>query len=478
MIPAVNFMNTGLKQSWLAGGRINMTRSVADITQLVDEQRIGFFTIRLVFLSFVIMLTDGYDLLAASYGAPALIAAWHLHPEELGPMFSASPLGMVIGCPLLGWLGDRIGRRRTVMLGTVIFGVFTLFCSRAHSVEQLMVLRFITGMGLGGMLPNIVALNAEFAPRRARAMLVVLMFMGVTVGSTLPALVVAAVPTYGWQELYVVGGVVPLVLVVVLAIWLPESIKFLALREGKEPRVRLERLIRKLRPDLALSPDTVFVSSESRHGFGVPIAELFDDGLHWITPLLWLLIVNALLANYFLYSWMPVLFRTNGFSPSQAALTTACYYVGGVAGGLTVSRQIDRRGLPPLIFFFALSCPAVACIGLPYLTPLAVAGVVFLAGFCVVGVTLGLNATSGLIYPTRMRAAGAGWAFGVGRLGGIAGPMLGAWLISMHLPTSQIFSAPAVPLAIGAVGCFVLMRLCRTRFRGDQLDDAAAIVQP
>jgi AAHS family 4-hydroxybenzoate transporter-like MFS transporter len=476
MIPAVIFMNNGLKQSWLAGGRINMTRPVIDVTRLVDEQRIGAFTIRLVFLSFVIMLTDGYDLLAASYGAPGLIAAWHLRPEQLGPMFSASPLGMVVGCPLLGWLGDRFGRRMTVILATVIFGVFTLFCAGAHSVEQLMVLRFITGIGLGGMLPNTVALNAEFAPRRARAMLVVLMFMGVTIGSMLPALVVTFVPASGWQGLYVVGGVAPLVFVVVLAIWLPESIRFLTLRQGKVPRVRLQRLVRKLRPDLALSPDTVFVSSDSARGSSVPIAELFHDGLHWITPLLWFLIVNALLANFFLYNWMPVLFRSNGFSSSEAALTTACYYVGGLAGGLTVSRLIDRRGLPPVIFFFVLSCPAVACIGLPNLTPLAVAGAVFLAGFCVVGVTLGLNATSGLIYPTRMRAAGAGWAFGVGRLGGIAGPMLGAWLIGMHLSTSQIFLAPAVPLAIGAVGCFVLTRLCRTRFHGDQLDDAAATV--
>lgn len=452
-----------------------MARSVIDVTKLVDEQRIGVFTIRLVFLSFAVMLTDGYDLLAASYGAPALIAAWHLHPAELGPVFSASPLGMVIGSPLLGWLGDRFGRRMTVILGTVIFGIFTLLCATAHSVEQLMVLRFVTGIGLGGMLPNTTALNAEFAPRRVRATLVVLMFMGVTAGSTLPGLVVAAAPSYGWQGLYVVGGIVPLILAAVLALWLPESIKFLALREDKRSRLRLERLVGKLRPDLAVSADTAFVSSDSRSGFGVPIAELFHDGLHWITPLLWLLFVINLMANYFLYSWMPVLFHASGFSPSQAALTTACYYIGGVTGGLTVSRLIDRRGLTPVALFFALSVPAVASIGIPSLDHVAVAGIVFLAGFCVLGVQLGLNAAAGLIYPTRMRAAGAGWAFGVGRLGGIAGPMLGAWLIRMHLPTPQLFLAPAVPLAIGAVACFILMRLCRARFRGDQLDDTAVV---
>ena len=454
-----------------------MERPVLDVTRLVDEQKVGSFTIRLVFLSFVIMLTDGYDLLAASYGAPALIGAWHVQPAALGPMFSASPLGMVVGSPLLGWLGDRLGRRRTVILGTLIYGVFTLLCAMATSIPELMVLRFITGIGLGGMLPNITALNAEFAPKRFRATLVVLMFMGVTAGSTLPALVVAALPEYGWQGLYVIGGVVPLILSVVLFFWLPELIKYLSLKDPKHARARMIKLIHRVRPDLNISPETEFVSSETRNATAVPVAELFQDGLHWITPLLWLLFVVNLTANYFLYSWMPILFRAEGFSSSQAALTTACYYVGGVMGGLTVSRLIDSRGLVPVALFFTAGCPLVACVGLPSLPPMAVSVLVFLSGFCVLGVQLGLNATSALIYPTRIRATGAGWAFGIGRLGGIGGPMLGAWLIAMKLPTYALFTAPAVPLAIGALACFVLVRLCRQRFHGDQLNDVATSSQ-
>ena len=446
-----------------------------DVSRLIDEQRIGSFTVKLVILSFAVMLTDGYDLLAVSYGAPALISAWHIKPAALGPVFSASPLGMVLGAPLLGWLGDRYGRRVTVIFGALIFGVFTLICASATSVNELMILRFITGIGLGGMLPNITALNVEFAPQRARATLVVLMFMGVTAGSSLPALVVAAVPGSGWQTLYLVGGVAPLALAIVLYFWLPESIKFLSLKDGPKARVELERTVRKVRPDLPITTDTVFVSSEARRRAGVPVAELFQDGLQWITPLLWLLFIVNLTANYFLYSWMPVLFRSAGFSPSQAALTTACYYVGGVTGGLTVSRFIDRRGLTPVAIFFAIGVPAVACIGLPRMPAGAVTAFVFLAGFCVLGVQLGLNAASGLIYPTRMRATGAGWAFGIGRLGGIGGPMLGAWLIAKKLPITGLFIAPAVPLAIGAIACFALVRLCRARFHGDQLSDTAAV---
>ncbi len=445
-----------------------------DVSRLIDEQRIGSFTIRIVILSFAVMLMDGYDLLAASYGAPALIAAWHVKPAALGPVFSASPLGMVVGSPALGWLGDRYGRRFTVILGALIFGVFTLLCASATSINELMILRFITGIGLGGMLPNITALNAEFAPQRARATLVVLMFMGVTAGSTLPGVVVAAVPGSTWQTLYYVGGIVPLALAVVLFFWLPESIKYLSLKDGPKARLQLSRTVKTLRPDLDITPDTVFVTSEARRRRAVPVAELFQDGLGWITPILWLLFVANLTANYFLYSWMPVLFRANGFSASQAALTTACYYVGGVMGGLTVSRFIDRHGVVPVAMFFTVGVPAIACIGLPGLPAAAVTAFVFLSGFCVLGVQLGLNATSGLVYPTRIRSTGAGWAFGVGRLGGIGGPMLGAWLIAMQLSTTELFIAPTIPLAIGAIACFVLVRLCRARFHGDRLSDTAS----
>ena len=170
---------------------------------------------------------------------------------------------------------------------------------------------------------------------------------------------------------------------------------------------------------------------------------------------------------------MPTVFHEAGFSPSQAALTTASYYVGGVLGGLTVSRLIDRLRLAAVTVFFAASCPATACVGLPGLLPVLVTLFVLLDGFCVLGVQLGLNATSGLIYPTRIRATGAGWAFGIGRLGGIGGPLLGAWLIGMHLPTMELFMAPAVPLAVGTIACFIPMRLCRTQFRGNQLNDVA-----
>ena len=449
-----------------------MSGTTIDITKLVDDQKVSRFTVFLVLLSFCVMLTDGYDLLAAAHGGPSLVRDWKIAPAQLGPVFSASPFGIMLGAPLLGWFGDRFGRRRTVILGTVIFGVFSLGCAMANSVPQLMVLRFLTGIGLGGMMPNITALNAEFAPRRVRATCVVLMFTGVTAGSLLPGVAIAAMPEAGWRGLYFIGGIVPLVMAAVMWVWLPESIKFLALQQGARARAALARTVRRIRPDLAITPATVFVNSEGKGHGRAPVMDLFRDGMGWITALLWLLFIVNLAANYFLYSWMPIVFSANGFTPAQAALTSGCYYVGGVAGGVTASRLIDRFGLPAITAFFLFSTPAVACIGLPGLPQLAVAALVGLGGFGVFGVQLGLNAVAGLIYPTRVRSSGVGWAFGVGRVGGILGPMVGAWLVARHLPMSTLFIAPAVPLAIGFFACAALWHLCRIRFAGRRLGDA------
>ncbi len=452
-----------------------MDRPVIDVTRLVDEQPLGRFTVGLVALAFVLMVTDGYDLLAAAFAGPGLIAAWHIPPATLGRIFSASPFGMMVGAPLLGWLGDRFGRRRTIILGTVLYSLFTLACTQADSVNTLMVLRFFTGIGLGGMLPNITALIAEFSPKRVRATAMVMMFLGVTAGSMLPGLAVAVLPETHWQTLFYIGGLVPLAVAGLVWLVMPESIKFLTLRGGPDANARLRRIIAKMRPDVTLPADARFVIPETATRTGTGVTELFHDKLHFITPLLWLLFVVNLMANYFLYSWMPTLFRVGGFSSSQAALVNDCYYAGGMIGGLVVSRAIDKIGLVAVLCFFLVACPSVAFIGFPGLTPVAVAVLVFVGGFAVFGIQHGLNATAGLIYPTRMRANGAGWAFGIGRIGGIAGPMLGAWLISMQIPLPQLFLAPVVPLAIGTVACFILMRLCQARFHGNQLNDLAAV---
>jgi AAHS family 4-hydroxybenzoate transporter-like MFS transporter len=432
-----------------------------NITRLVDEQRIHLFGLGIIFLSFLVMFSDGYALAAAAYAAPMIVRQWHLNRAVMGPVFSASLFGMLFGAPILGYMGDRFGRKGAIILGCLLYGFSSLAIVESHTLHQLIALRFISGIGLGGLPPNTIALNAEFAPKRARATMIVFMFMGITVGGIFPGAVTAYLPKYGWQGLFFIGGAFPIVVALASFFFLPESIKFLVLRDAHE---KIANLARKLSPGISIPPGTKFLIDE-KHRTGFSIRLIFADGRVWMTPLLWLLFFCNLMANFFLNSWMPTLFQDAGLSVRQTALTMAMFYFGGIAGGITISRLLDKRGLAAIGFSFLLACPIVAAIGTPGLSHNLLSVAVFFAGFCILGNQLGLNAVSGLLYPTAIRSNGVGWA--------ISGPMIGGWLIARHLPLQRLFLAPVAPLLVGAVASFVLMRVCFKLFGGRHLESEA-----
>jgi AAHS family 4-hydroxybenzoate transporter-like MFS transporter len=446
--------------------------AVMDVTQVVDDQKIGALVWTIVFLTFLVQLADGYDLAAISYAAPAMVRAWHFKPSELGPLFSASLVGMLFGAPLLGYAGDRFGRRQAIIWGTVIYALASLGTLVAQNYSEMLLLRFVCGVGLGGVMPNTIALNAEFGPKRLRSTLIILMFMGVTVGGALPALVSSGLETrFGWEAYFAIGGLAPLMIAAALYFYLPESIKFLVLH--KRGRAETLRLARALRPDLTIPAETEFRIPSSHDEGGVLPVQLFKHGLHWITPLVWLLFVASLMANFFLNNWMPTLFRLRGLSIDQTSVTQASYYIGGVIGGLVISRLLDRWGIMALVALFVLGCPVVAAIGLPMQSHWSLTLTVFMAGFSLLGIQLGLNAVSGSIYPTAIRSKGAGWMHGIGRFGAISAPLIGGWLISAGFSQQALFFMPSIPLAIGAVAAVVLAGLCIARFKGSHLGETA-----
>ncbi|HTH97237.1 MAG TPA: MFS transporter [Stellaceae bacterium] len=446
--------------------------TIVDINELVDRQPIHAFHIKIVALLFAVMISDGFDLQAIGYAAPGLVKQWHMSREALGPVFSASLVGMLIGAPLFGWAGDRYGRRVALLSGVFIYGGFTLASAFAQNEPQLLALRFVTGLGLGGVPTNAVALVAEYAPRRVRATLIVVAQIGLTVGSMLPAVISGFLEAhYGWQSQFFVGGIAPLVVGSALVLWLPESLKFLVVM--KRPVEKVLRVANALEPGLDAGRATVFqvASGGIKEAQRFHIKQLFADGLTWITPLIWALFMCYLMANYFLHSWMPILFRGEGLTIQQTAVTTAMFDVGGIFGAITLSRMIDKKGVAAIAVLYLVACPAVGVIGFIDKSVYLLAVAIFLAGFCLVGITLSMNAVAGVVYPTEIRAKGVGWAYGLGRLGSMSGPMVGAWLIGMHLSVSQLFLAPVVPLALGAVLCFILMKLCIRRFGGHSLGE-------
>ena len=454
----------------------NALSQLLQVEQLVDEQSIGRFNVQLLIWSFLAMFADGYDLSAMPFAAPSLVHEWHLQANGFGPVFSASLWGIFCGSPLMGWVGDHFGRRIAIISGCVLYGVSTLGMLIAHNLDQMFVLRVITGLGLGGLMPNTIALSSELSPKRWRATLVVLMFTGITLGSGTPGAVSAwLVPTYGWKVLFVIGGTVPLVVALCLPFVLPESIKFLALHPHR--RAELLQIARRLRPDLTIADDARFEMAAAAQAKANPL-EIFRVSLLAITPLLWVCFVMVLMSNYFLNSWMPLLFQSSGLSPKAAALTSSLYHVGGTLGGLLISVLLDRFGFVVIAMLLAIAVPAIVLIGSPGTSVAALAVASTIAGFGVLGGQFGNNASAGLLYPTPIRSTGVGWAFAIGRFGGISGPLIGGLLLQRHWPTPDLFKAASVPMAVGALAAVVLARLCYVRYGGLTLDDTPIAAAP
>lgn len=450
--------------------------STIDVSRLLDERRVNWFTVRLVIFSFLVVLSDGFDINMVAYAAPELVRAWGIADKSvLAPVFAASLLGMLFGAPFYGYIGDRFGRKKAIVASCLTFGIFTGSAVLATSLHELTAVRFMAGIGIGGLLPNAIALVAEFAPKRLRATMIILMFTGVSFGGAMPGPVAAwLVPQYGWPILFAIGGIVP-ILVALACLWgLPESIRYLVLEKTR--RAEVLRLLAALRPDLSFDSKGDFILQDEKKYDGFSPRHLFSDGLGVITPLLWLLFVANLMGYYFIISWMPIMLAGANMPVANAALATSLFQIGGTIGGLAMCRPIDLKGLAPVCLLFAVAVPVVGSIGyVGTLSESLLFAAVFVAGFCVLGLQFGINATAGMIYPTSLRSKGAGWALGIGRLGAIIGPMVGGFLISLHFSLQHLYVFAAIPFLVGAIACFALARLYMTRFQGRGLGARDAV---
>ena len=450
---------------------------VINLEELVDGQKFGRFNINLLVWSFLAMVADGFDIAGLASAAPELARAWHVAPKAFAPALSASLFGILLGAPLLGHAGDRFGRKALIVTGCIIFSLGTVATVWATNLDQVVALRVLAGIGIGGLMPNAIALNAELAPRRLRATLVVLMFTGITAGAALPGLIQAwLIPHHGWQVMFWIGGMAPLILAACLLFTLPESVKFLAFKLGR--RAEFLATVRRLRRDLVIADDVQFVTGAVAQGSGLGLEAIFRGALAWVTPLLWVCFASALMANFFLNSWLPLIFEGSGLSAKQSGLAISLYHGGGTIGGLLVSLVLARFGFTVIALLFLFATLAIAAIGLPGLSYVAMVSAVTLSGFCTLGAQFGNNAASGLLYPTASRSSGVGWALGIGRFGSIAGPLVGGLLVGLKVPPRQFFIFAAVPMMAGLIASVFVARLCYRRLGSLQLDEMAGTVSP
>ena len=327
-----------------------------DLAPIIDRQKIGAFHIQLIVVAFIVVMVDGYDIGAAAIAAPALIREWHIAPAQLGGLFSAGLFSGLFGPLALGWIADHYGRRSAIVIGAIFFGAFTWASVLAQDLNTLIWMRFIAGLGISGVLPITVALVNEYAPRRVRATLFVLMFSGVTFGGGLPGLVGARLMAeYGWRVLFVIGGIAPILIAVVVLFALPESIKYLSLR--RERHDRLVELLDRMQPGLALDPNANFVigGEDNRQKFSY--TAIFKGRLAWITPLFWLSNAINLMIFYFVNQWIPTILAGNGVSVEHAVLATTAFQFAGTLGGLVIMRPLDKWGFIPVPILFAVAIP-------------------------------------------------------------------------------------------------------------------------
>lgn len=432
-----------------------------EIDTLIENRRLSGLQYAVIIWMCVFMVLEGYDMQVIGFAAPAILREWHVSKAAFGPVISANVVGYMLGSMLLGTIGDGLGRKRVIIGGALIFALFTLAAAFSSSLDELLALRALAGIGLGGAVPTGIALVAEYTPHKMRATMIALMYVGYTLGASMGGFAAAlTIPVYGWPAVFVIGGVAPLPLCLLLLYALPESIRFLALKGGKGAQVAA--IANRLRPDMEFSGTTRFVATERRRS-GSPVAGLFHDGRAVVTLLLWFSFVASLAGHYFLTGWLPTVLSDSGLTISQANIAGGLFNVGGAVGSLAVGLLLDRAGIKVVVLAFLLATPVVISLGIisgPSLMLLML--VVTVAGGLVLGGQIGLNALSGIVYPTAMRSTGSGWAFGVGRIGSISGPIIGGILITMGLSRPSLFLWASVPLFL----CALAMLAMTLRMKG------------
>lgn len=440
------------------------TSRIVDVAELIDVQSLGQLHWRVMTLSFALVLIDSYDILAIAFVAPLLQHDWHFPTSALGLLFGSTIVGSALGPLLFGYFADRLGRRPVVLLGTLWFGALTTAAVWSTSLNQLMLIRLLAGLGMGAVLSIVSAQLTEFAPRRIRGTMTVAAFLGVLLGGGLGALVASQVlRVFSWHAIFWIGGLIPIVIAFVAFFAFPESIRFLTLRPGR--RSELIHLIRQLDPKFQIPLDAEFVLGDEVNAARFSFKALFSRRLAIVTPLLWLCNGVSLIVYYFVVQWTPVLLSNAGAPIQTATLATAAFQICGFAAALAVMRPIDRHGFLPVPFLFAIGVPAISSIGIHGLTDTSIIALAGAAGFCVSGIQMSMVATQGQVYSTSVRAWGVGFCFGAGRLGAVFGSILSGVLVGRNIPINYLFYLSGGAMVLGVLSSGLLVPAYRSQLR-------------
>jgi AAHS family 4-hydroxybenzoate transporter-like MFS transporter len=424
----------------------------------LETQALGPLQLRVAFLCTLAQMFDGYDITSIGMAVPSLSAAWHIPGAAFANTFVMSSVGIMVGALLSGPAGDRLGRKPVLIASLALLTISSLACVYATSIPQLIGWRFVTGIGIGGIMPATVALTSDYVPERLRAPIVMVIFTGNPLGGFLGGQLIAQLlPHFGWPVIFWIGGLLPLALIPVMLFWLPESPRFLLARGRLTTRT--ERLLQTLNIETTGQPAAHVMDV----AIGNPVMGLFRDGLATTTMLVWILYFANLLSIYLISYWLPTVLNLSGLAPADSVFAASLMSAGPLVSVFAMAPLARQFGPQRVLAVMLLTgVVVIATVGLANPPHDLLLLAIFLMGCCTVGSMTGINGMTAALYPARIRTTGMGWALGIGRLGGIGGPWLGGVLLVAGWPPRQIFLCACITALIGTV-CVVMLHIVKRR---------------
>ena len=450
--------------------------AIVDIGELLGRQKFSRWHFAALTFCFLVLFIDGLDFNAINVAAPAILREWHIERSAMGLVFGAGNLGVLIGTILFGWVGDRYGRRPGLVLGVLVYSLPALVTPLAASTTHLAVLRFLAGCGIGGVIPNAIAMLTDIAPAALRASFVVIPLLGYAFGAgAIGGVAAALIPTHGWQSVFLTAGLAGTIYAGILALWLPESVRFQTLADPGSAKLR-ERVAR-LMPHEPIPPDARFVlARQASVPFSIPV--LFQGRLGLATAMLWVAFFAEALTFITFLGWQTVLYESAGLSPVQASLTFSYGAMASTVVQFAMAFLLDRFSMKAAVAIGIVTFAGFVLFGTPGLPAVAIMTIVIVTFSANAATHNSLNGLVGAYYPTNIRSNAIGFATGMGRIAGVIGPVIAGYLLSARLPLQELAIIIASPYLIVIVACLVLGYRYKTNLAGDGIGDAPTLAEP
>lgn len=421
-----------------------------DVRELINTNPLSRYQKLVIFLGFCVIALDGFDIAIMGFIAPTLKQEWGVSNHELGFVISTALIGLALGALFSGPLADWLGRKKIIINSVFFFGFWTIATAFSQNIEQMIFFRFMTGLGLGAAMPNMSTLVSEYAPERQRSFIITVIFCGFTFGAAIGGFAASwLIPQFGWHSLMALGGVLPLLFAPFLIWKLPESARFLVIKQA--PAARIHAILQRFFPGQISESVSLILPQQPIKSSAMRI--VLSREYLFGSLMLWLVYFMGLFLVYILGSWLPTLVKEIGLTVSQAAIMTAIYQAGGTIGSLFAGWLMDRidphRALGIIFAVGGLFTMAIGYAGVnfPLLCLLA-----FVSGACLNGANTGMNALSARFYPTQARATGSSWMHGVGRIGAILSAFAGAEMLALGLDFKSVFLILGIPAALTVIG--------------------------